>query len=302
MVLPAYCAFVVVLYHSDPHAHELRLSSIVERGYTAILVDNTPIDAAICATPLYTTTNLYHVLLGENTGIANALNVGIQLAFDLSKHYVFTFDQDSEISIDLLERLLKQYVEQEAQSSAPLVLGPHPINKVTGASYLRRRDRLRRFFRNGAREPYLLRVNEIISSGLLANRDTYDKVGLYDTELFIDFVDHEWCWRLREMGGACLVDLSTPLSHMVGSGDIPFTLGMKFASAHRLYYLFRNGIYLILALKMPFFDATKFLVLVPFKLLLFAFFRDRKARWKYAVRGLLDGLRLALSSKSKQSV
>jgi len=285
---PERVAIIIVSFQTDLQKLLQRIQPIAQSGYLHIIVDNTP--GKPVASRSQIAPNVEYLPLGENFGIAAALNSGVKEARALKKQYIFTFDQDSEFDGRTISLLVNEYVQlrqQEFPASHPLAIGPHPINKNTGASYLRRKDRLRLKFHTGE----LLTVNEIITSGLLADDLTYASVGPYREDLFIDFVDHEWCWRLRSQGGTCLVNLSTPLPHMVGSGDIPLTFGMKLGSENRVYFLFRNGLTLILARKMPLFDSVKFLILIPAKLLIFALMPDRKARWRYAFRGLVDGWR-----------
>jgi rhamnosyltransferase len=172
-----------------------------------------------------------------------------------------------------------------------LAIGPFPVNKLTNVSYLRRRDRLRLRWAASSREKGLFETAEIITSGLLADQATYAAVGSYDESLFIDFVDHEWCWRLRRKGGHVYVDLNTQLPHMVGNGEVPFTMGMKNSAPRRAYYIFRNGLGLIMSGRMPWYDAVKFLALIPVKFLVFSLMSQRTERWRFACQGIRDALR-----------
>ena len=291
------CAIVVIIFHTNPMEHELRLFNIAELGAKIFLVDNTPNEQCEQSLPIEANKNprITHLQLGRNAGIAQALNIGIKAAFDADCQYVFTFDQDSEISNGLLLELLAQYQALERDGHILLSLGPHPINKDTGVSYLRRRDRIRAWLR-GSWGNRVISTSEIITSGMLVNRVTYNFVGLYYEPLFIDFVDHDWCWRLRRQGGVCLVDLRTQLKHMVGDADVPYTFGMKHGAAFRLFFLFRNATFLILTGRMPYYDSIKFIALIPAKALIFLFMIDRKERWYQMSRGLLQGVRMAMRS------
>lgn len=296
------CALVVVLFHTTPQDHLARLAPIAAQGVRVVLVDNTPAgpDAqSTAAGRLPEHPRITHIPLGRNAGIAHALNVGIESAFAAGATHVFTIDQDSEVTVNLLASLLTRYKMLEQQGQHLLALGPHPVNKVTGASYLRRRDRLRVWL-SAPKSPPLLQVSEIITSGLLANRETFIVAGGYDTSLFIDFVDHDWCWRLRRMGGHCAVDLTVPLPHMVGQGDVPFTFGMKRGAAGRIFFLFRNGVFLTLRGRMPLFDAIKFLMLLPAKFLVFGLMPDRKKRWRQMGHGLCEGVKMAFRTASAE--
>ncbi|MGV1017854.1 MAG: glycosyltransferase [Fluviibacter phosphoraccumulans] len=288
-------AIVIVIFNTDPSEHAIRVAGIVSSGAQIFLVDNTPIKHSDNDPKIVFAgrSGVHYLRLGKNFGIAHALNVGIDAAFNAGFNYVFTFDQDSEISVELLNALITQYKILERTNTSLLALGPQPINKDTGVSYLRRRDRIRVFLRRKPTDR-ILPTSEIITSGMLVNKKTFSCVGPYDAKLFIDFVDHDWCWRLRRNGGICLVDLNTCLPHMVGNADVPFTFGMKQGAPFRLFFLFRNAIFLIVSGRMPFYDAVKFIALIPAKLFIFGLMPDRKERWRQMCRGFLKGFHMAL--------
>lgn len=57
-------------------------------------------------------------------------------------------------------------------------------------------------------------VSELISSASLIAISNFEKVGLMDETLFIDGVDHEWCWRANlRMGGRFFIVETIKLSH-----------------------------------------------------------------------------------------
>ena len=45
----------------------------------------------------------------------------------------------------------------------------------------------------------LTEVNELMSSTSLIPIEMFSKVGLLEETLFIDGVDHEWCWRAKKI-------------------------------------------------------------------------------------------------------
>lgn len=292
-------ALVIVLYGTDPEAAAKAASQWLDDRFFVIWVDNTP-GRNEKDQPTALGDDMAYIPLGQNLGIAAALNRGIEYAGQLRLDLVFTFDQDSRYSVPLLEGLMEAFTRLRPSCPDGLAVGPLPRHKDSGASYLRRRDRLRlgTLALFGSR-PTLLRVGELITSGLLSDMATYRRVGLYREDLFIDFVDYEWCWRLRRQGGCCAVGVQTCLPHLVGQGEVRFTLGMKRGAPQRLYYLFRNGLYLALSGKMPLYDAIKFVALIPAKLAVFSlFFQDRAERVRYALQGLSAGVRWALGRGS----
>ncbi len=289
-------AAIFVLYMSSPSEMINELAWMVEGGAFVILVDNTP--GVEEGTRNFN--NVVHCCMGRNAGVAAALNKGLELCKALDARYIFTFDQDSRFNADLLRGLLAQYKIQRQAFNGPLALGPFPVNKLTGASYLRRSDRVRLWLKKWLglkNESSLLPVRELITSGLLADDVTYSLVGNYNDALFIDFVDHEWTWRCSRQGGRCFVAMDVKMAHMIGSGDIPYTGGMRLGSPSRIFYLFRNGIFLALSGKMPVYDAIKFIALMPTKFFVFGILRDRRLRWLNMLQGLKAGVNSAFHGK-----
>ena len=63
---------------------------------------------------------------------------------------------------------------------------------------------------------------------------------------FIDYVDHEWCWRANSMGYICCMDMSISIKHKVGKKSIVI-LGIPFiiSAPKRYYFQYRNSIWLL---------------------------------------------------------
>lgn len=281
-------AVIIVLYETSALKYKSGIDKNALKKNLFILVDNTPVGNKN-KQPINSDDSIIYIDLKENTGIANALNEGIKIAQLKNCKFIFTFDQDSIVNKDLLDNLISRYQEiTEKEKNTLIALGPHPKNIKTNKSYLRRKDRIRKIF---SKNKNYMQTNEIITSGLLTTSNVYDEIGLYEKDLFIDFVDHEWCWRLNKHGGKCFVSLKDNLAHLVGDYDIPFTLGMKKGSAFRIYFLFRNATNLIINQKMPFFDSIKFITLIPVKIFVFSLMSDRKERIKNLFNGIADGFK-----------
>jgi rhamnosyltransferase len=117
-----------------------------------------------------------------------------------------------------------------------------------------------------------------------------------DASLFIDSVDHEWCFRAYQRGYSVFIDESIVMRHTVGSGTIGF-LGFRVrdTAPSRLYYQFRNQIRLILhypALAVPRGWRLKRLVALPLKSIAHVLLGDnRRMRLDAIFDGIMAGLR-----------
>jgi rhamnosyltransferase len=288
---------IIVLYKVGLSELNEKVNDFTSNGASIFVIDNTP------GTPIskYRETDLqenkiYYESLGHNAGVATALNIGIKEALLRGLDYVVTFDQDSHISAIALSQLYSSYRKLEATGLTRLAIGPLPINRISGASYLRRIKRLELmiqgliFWKSKTESIGMIYMQEIITSGLLANRETYMVNGFYDEMLFIDYVDHEWCWRLKGNEGFCAVNRSVRLDHLVGQGELSFLGGLKISSPKRAYFLFRNGIFLLLSRRMPFGDSVKFILMMPCKIITALFMPSPFDRINFMLKGIVHGM------------
>jgi rhamnosyltransferase len=93
-------------------------------------------------------------------------------------------------------------------------------------------------------------ANWLITSGSCINVEVFKKLGGYLEKLFIDEVDHEYCFRANLAGYQVLLFEHIFLSHNLGeSREVNnFMKNRKLKrnihSSTRLYYITRNSIYL----------------------------------------------------------
>lgn len=182
------------------------------------------------------------VRLEKNSGIAAALNKGIQAALEQdSPDFVVTLDQDSALDDGYVAAALATYHHAGSQGVQ--------VGLVGAQSH------------NGLAVPLLSRASAFpeafdpLQSGALIPVSTFDKVGLLDERLFIDCVDSEFNLRVRAHGMATLIGRDCNMSHALGHAR-PMTLlgwhvsvgGIKrhvhYHAPFRVYYITRNSIYL----------------------------------------------------------
>jgi rhamnosyltransferase len=117
-----------------------------------------------------------------------------------------------------------------------------------------------------------------------------------DASLFIDSVDHEWCWRARQRGYHCFIDESAEMRHALGSESLEI-LGYRIrdTAPSRLYYQFRNQLRLMIhygPLAVPRHWRMKRLVILPLKFAFNALFqKGRIERITSMCAGIAAGIR-----------
>lgn len=282
----AQVAAVIVLFHPDWEFVLRNLARLAGQVGNIVLVDNTPAPSSP-PQPLPDTVAL--ITLGENTGIAHAQNVGAAEAERLGAHYLVLFDQDSEIDDQLVTRLLAALAALESLGEKVAAVGPRPFDTTKGEKHV---PPLVDIEPVGDR---FTRVWHLISSGSLVPLAAFHAVGPMDASLFIDSVDHEWCWRARQHGYSCFIDESVLMAHALGSAVVRI-LGYPLRNTEpvRLYYQFRNHVRLMLhypCLRVPHNWRLKRLVALPIK---FAsnllFMPNRLNRFRCMLEGIRDGM------------
>jgi len=314
------CAIVVV-YYPDFACLERLLVALAPQVDHLVVVDNGT-DAADGAR-LRAYAGRYGLKLivpGENIGVAAALNRGIAWAQGHGCSHVIFFDQDSEPSSTLVLALLGALAALQADKVPVAAVGPVLVDRRTGARApfvhigalgVRRircdtpradPDEVFAQIGRGSATPTRhcnqsrgrkIKTDFLISSGMLAPVEVFDRVGLLEEALFIDNVDLEWCFRARSLGldvyGVC----DARMLHSVG--DQVMRLGPGAIYRHhpiRQYYIMRNRILLYgRSYTHRAWIAQDFFRLL-FKFAAFSlFFPPRMDNLRMMLRGIRDGLR-----------
>lgn len=178
----------------------------------------------------------------ENSGIAAALNTGIDLALQKwSPDFVLTLDQDSALDPGYIEAALNTFTAAKAEGIDP--------GLVSAQSH------------NGLNVPLLTKKAHFpeafdpLQSGALIPVSTLKAVGMMDERLFIDCVDSEFNLRVRSHGLATLIGKGCNMTHALGHAQPMMLFGWhvsvlgtkRHVHSHapfRVYYITRNSIYL----------------------------------------------------------
>ena len=184
--------------------------------------------------------------LPQNMGIAFAQNVGIQIARDSKASHVLTLDQDSAPDPKMVDAL-SVIVEQQKGSTYPVAaVGPLLKDEATQIAlplFSYSSGRKQRIIPSECSE--VLEVEFLVSSGSLIAIQALREVGLMREELFIAYVDVEWCLRARASHYRIMVNCAATMKHNLG--DRRIQLGNHLIPLHsplRHFYLLRSGAYM----------------------------------------------------------
>lgn len=224
---------IIVLFKPSPEqvANLIKLSLC----YRVIAVDNTPfVELPGSQSESFDA----YIALKKNKGIAYAQNIGICEVQKKCGKYVLFFDQDSDMELDFPAKLLEAIKDVELKNRRVVALGPAIYNKITRQPYKGYKGVSKIDDKN-------IICPTLISSGTISPIWAFEEVGMMNESLFIDFVDHEWCWRAKKRGYFCCMNNELQLLHQVGQKDVKI-LGYPFllAAPFRYYYQYRNACWL----------------------------------------------------------
>ncbi|GJH26033.1 glycosyltransferase family 2 protein [Caballeronia novacaledonica] len=280
---------VIVFYNPDD-ACFLNANRLAER-VECVVVDNTEGPTPRARGRL--APSIHYLPNGKNEGIASALNRGVAHLKALGCDKVFLFDQDSAPDDRLLTELPQAIVELSKTDSRVALVGPAYVDDRLGGPTPFVRFAHWRLLRVPAKGNEPIETDFLISSGSCVNLHSWDEIGRLQDDLFIDFVDLEWCVRARRKGFNIYGIPWVHMNHSLGGEPIRiFGRAYPSHSAARHYYLFRNAVSLILRPDVPFSWKSGELVKLPIRLCIYALFLE--PRWRHvrmACVGIVDGLR-----------
>jgi len=278
-------AAVATAYHPDD-----RLTAVVESALEScsavIVVDNTPGTEPTVADKLAGlgtgdgSGGVKVLRSGANLGLAAALNLGLAELPD-DAEAVLLLDQDSALPGEVVAALAG-YLDDPTIGIA----APTPWDATHDSSY----DNL------AALRSEVADRTDVITSGMLIRRSALERVGRFREDFFVDFVDIDFCLRLRRAGLRIVQDQRLKLPHSLGDRR-PHRLGpLRVQVVHypawRLYWIARGAATLLREnlRRDPLWSAKAVLFLASWTWRTAAF-EDTRAKHSAALlRGLRDGL------------
>lgn len=245
-------AIVVILYH--PGADDLaNLSRLADWGVRVVVVVNGMADADRALLPR---SNVQMVENPRNLGLARALNQGIQNAIDAGSRYVLLLDQDSRPTREMFDALCSAAVAIESEGRQLACIAPLL------------RDRKAK----GGASDHAGSVS-FATSGTMLTRAGWARVGPMWESLFIDGIDHEWCFRARARGLETILVRGAVMEHDMGEDGI--NLFGRYRPIHRSpvrhYFIVRNTLWLArerhIAVRWRFSELTKLVYRIPLYIL-----------------------------------
>ena len=171
-----------------------------------------------------------YINLGENKGIAYALNIGAQKAIEEKYKYLLTLDQDSKMNKEIITKMMK-FLKNTDEKNIGLISPYQDIDS--------KEDKI-----NGEYEDMI----EVMTSGNIISLDAYKKIEGFKDWLFIDCVDTDYCMNLHKHGYHVLRLNNIIMKHELGNLKVHKLFGKEYPCYNhnpiRRYYIVRNMLYI----------------------------------------------------------
>jgi rhamnosyltransferase len=260
-----------------------RFNSLLSVCEHVFIVDNTP--GGVSMTVPHEQYSIYSD--GTNAGVGAALNDGILLAKNLGFEAAFLFDQDSSPSSEMVCLLVDTFINIRATSQHNICIGPRHID-VRSISEQDSCDECCAKCAGPISE-----VSCLPTSGMLIGLDGLDQDTMFSRDLFLDFVDFEWCWRIRRAGWKIFKINSAVMRHQLGMReDSLFGFRFSIPMPFRHYFLTRDSLYLLFRPGPPLYDRFRMLVFLFVRFVYFSLFvSPRIERFGWTLTGVRDYLK-----------
>jgi rhamnosyltransferase len=222
-------AGVVVFYNPAPDFID-NIDSYIDEVETVYVIDNSEFSSPEICDCLDKNPKISYVWNGDNLGIAAALNIGVELAARAGFNFVLTMDQDSHATPGMVATML-DCLNRFEKGSVGIVSPYHQLCDILTPPPGECHD-----------------VEVTMASGNLLDLNAFRKTGPFREDYFIDYVDHEYCLRLRQKGYRIVMANQAILKHRLGAMSWHSFLWKRTKVGNhpplRRYYAFRNRFHL----------------------------------------------------------
>ena len=215
---------IVVLYYPDKFINK-NIASYINGIDKLIIWQNTPNNPDIEFAKEFRSDKIVYAGVGENVGIGKALNYAIDYGIKHGYTHLMTMDQDSCFANDQFDQYIKLVMANTDKAVVSFSSNTNLCDKsVETFSY----------------------IDIAITSGTIYKTAIFSKIGKFREDLFIDGIDTEFCFRIKDNGYKMVRHNHTYMDHKLGNvTSHPFLWGKLLSpnySAQRTYYLTRNSL------------------------------------------------------------
>ncbi|AHC73845.1 putative glycosyltransferase [Candidatus Endolissoclinum faulkneri L5] len=240
---------VVVSHEPDTRLNDV-LQSALAQSSQVILVDNASTKNVRQYLRKKITTDSALIIIENTTnlGIASAQNQGLEIARSAGADWILLLDDDSVPADDMVVKLLDGWRSLASDRKYVGLLSPRLCDaRGNLKQYMLSSDTGWDLHRTAMLPGQLVRSAIFaIASGSLIRRDVLDLVGWMPVPFFIDYVDIEFCLRMRQTKFEIIGVGNATLDHRLGDFQHITLLGCKFAiithPTWRIHMIYRNRV------------------------------------------------------------
>ena len=232
-----------------------------------------------------------------NLGVATALNQIVKQAGQDGFCWVLLLDQDSVID-DNLFAVYEQYIDLDRVAIlTPLIVDRTELiaEQPAAPEQPEASDQPVSMEQPEPGEPFEY-IRKGITSGSYIKIPICAQLGYFDEAMFIDYVDFEYCYRVRQAGYKILQCNETRILHRLGAIEWVNVLGRRFEvtnhSAGRCYYVARNAEYCLLKHNRFLSRRNEYKKLIKKGLKIILFEQNKSSKISAMHRGIIDGRKL----------
>ena len=214
----------IVTYQPDLRRLRENIEAIVPQADRVVIVDNESGNLQAVRELVSGYPEVSLICNGRNEGIAFAMNRIGDAAKEAGAEYFMTLDQDSVAGEKVVAGLTELFSDETVGGASPYIhteTDPRPEETVQ-------------------------ELRTAISSGFMVRTVLWEAIGGFWEFLFIDEVDHEFCFQIRRKGYRILRRNDVEIVHSLGETQRKKVLGHTFTpnnhSAFRRYYIARNSV------------------------------------------------------------
>jgi rhamnosyltransferase len=225
-------AGVVILYHPDIQQLSENVKSYLEGLEQLYVYDNSETITPGLEESLHKLhPSVKYFFFNNNEGIAKRLNQAMEQAALDQYDFLLTMDQDSSFRDGDFDKYKSSIQSSNFSQVAQFGVNCQPDFTLP---------------KDQPEEALTL-----ITSGSILNLSITKRIGKFNEELFIDFVDAEFCYRVIQNGYINLIFTNIILNHALGKivegrSFLNFKKTLRIThSPIRVFYIIRNGLYLL---------------------------------------------------------
>ncbi len=274
----------IVLFNPDIKRLKENIDAVIIQCTHLYLVDNGSgnVDEVKGLLNQYNQSKIFILWNRENQGIAKALNQLTSAAQKEGFDWILTLDQDSVVPSNIVGEFEKYINNSSVGILCPIICDRNKDEEIK--------------INEDCTE-----IDECITSGSLLNIKAWSEIGGFDERMFIDGVDFDICYRLRQRGYKIYCIHSVVLLHELGHIEyhrfLFWKVLVKNHSVFRKYYIARNIIYVAKKRKSVLLAIKGILQEVKLLGIVLLYETDKKSKSISIIKGIRDGAMLNTKRK-----